>query len=67
MECEKCGTAMIDAQLCTGMHGIPPYLAHKRGKGAFEPEHRCYVDCFVCPACGKIEFYAQDAQKLPFA
>ena len=67
MECEKCGVSMMDAQFCTGAPGVPPYLAHKRGRGAFEPEHRCSVDCFVCPQCGKVELYAQDAQKLPFA
>ncbi|MBD5085739.1 MAG: hypothetical protein HDT33_12030 [Clostridiales bacterium] len=63
MECAKCGVAMMDAKFCTGAHGVPPYLMRKK-KGVFEPEHRCGVDCFVCPVCGAVELYAQDAQKL---
>lgn len=66
MECSKCGAAMLTAQFRTGAHTVPPYLVRKRGKGAFEPERSCGVDCLVCPSCGKIELYAQDAQKLLF-
>ena len=66
MECTKCGIDMISAQFCTGAHGAPPFLAFKRGKDFFAPERRCAVDCLVCPACGKIELYAQDAKKLLF-
>ena len=63
MECAKCGAAMMDAKFCTGAPGVPPYLTRKK-KGVFEPEHWCGVDCFVCPVCGAVELYAQDAQKL---
>ena len=63
MECAKCGVSMMTAQFCTGGVGSPPYLMRKR-PGAFESEHRCGVNCFVCPVCGKAELYAQDAQKL---
>ena len=63
MECAKCGTDMLSAQFCTGVGGFPPYLMRKR-PGVFESERRCGVDCFVCPMCGAVEFYAQDAQKL---
>ena len=63
MECAKCGVTMMDAQFCTGAYGSPPYLMRKR-KGTFESEHRCGVDCLVCPVCGKVEFYAQEVRKL---
>ena len=63
MECAKCGAAMMTAQFCTGPYGSPPYLMRKR-KGAFEVEHRCIVDCFVCVACGAVEFQALDVKKL---
>lgn len=66
MNCGTCGTALLTAQFYTGSHGVSPYLSRKRGKGAFEPVRRSGVDCFVCPVCGKIEFYAQDAQNLLF-
>ena len=45
MECSKCGAVMVNAQFRTGAHTVPPYLTRKRGKGAFEPEHLCGVDC----------------------
>lgn len=54
---------MTAAQFCTGGIGSQPYLMRKR-KGAFESEHRCGVDCFVCLTCGNVEFRAQDVQKL---
>lgn len=54
---------MTTAQFCTGAYGSPPYLMRKR-KGAFESEHRCGVDCYVCLVCGNVEFQAQDVQKL---
>ena len=63
MECAKCGASMTAAQFCTGGIGSQPYLMRKR-KGAFESEHRCGVDCFVCLTCGNVEFRAQDVQKL---
>ena len=63
MECAKCGAGMVLAQLCTGAYGTPPYLMRKR-PGVFEPEHRCGVDCYVCPVCGSVELRAQDVQKL---
>ncbi len=66
MECSKCGAVMVNAQFRTGAHTVPPYLTRKRGKGAFEPEHLCGVDCLFCSACGRIELYAQDPQKLLF-
>ena len=62
MECSKCGISMMPTQLCGGL-GTPLYLMRKR-PGVFESEHRCGVDCFVCPACGAVEFRAQDAKKL---
>ncbi len=63
MECTKCGGNMTAAQFCTGGIGSPPYLMRKR-PGVFESEHRCGVDCFVCLACGTVEFHAQDVKKL---
>ena len=63
MDCGKCGADMMTAQFCTGGLGSPPYLMRKR-PGAFESEHRCGVDCFVCPVCGAVEFHAQEVQKL---
>ena len=63
MQCTKCNANMIAAQFCTGGIGTPPYLMRKR-PGIFESEHRCGVDCFVCPSCGNVEFHAQDVNKL---
>lgn len=63
MECAKCGADMTTAQFCTGGIGSPPYLMRKR-KGAFESEHRCGIDCYVCLVCGNVEFRAQDLKKL---
>ena len=63
MECAKCGANMTTAQFCTGPYGSPPYLMRKR-KGAFESEHRCGVECYVCLVCGHVEFHAQDVEKL---
>lgn len=63
MECSKCGAAMTAAQFCAGMIGTLPYLMRKR-PGAFESEHRCGLECFVCLKCGNVEFRAQDVQKL---
>ncbi len=63
MECTKCGANMTTAQFSAGAYGSQPYLMRKR-KGAFESEHRCGVDCFVCLVCGNVEFRAQDVKKL---
>lgn len=63
MECMKCQTAMLTANLVTAPHRVPLYLYRKK-KGLFESEKTSAVTCYVCPHCGYIELNADDPKNL---
>jgi len=65
MECAKCGVAMLAAQFRIGAYSVPPCLARKRGKGAFEPEHQRGVDLFPMPRMRKNRVLCAGRAKSP--
>ena len=64
MNCEKCDTAMFQANMVDGGHMGLPILLTSIKKGLLDPQKASSLKCLVCPSCGKIELYADDPQTI---
>lgn len=63
MQCLKCKTEMITANLSGDAVGIPIYLSKKK-ETFLGGEKRTSVSCYVCPECGYIELNADKPKDL---
>lgn len=59
MECQKCKIEMKMVDFKAVVVGVKPYISSKK-KGSVRGEKISDVLCYVCPACGHIEFLAEN-------